>query len=74
VLLDCSTYRVEDVAVLDDVVEVVVTRYYSGGTAIIRPQTVSVWYLFPVVFLSVVCVDLVTFDLGKLFSGFVESV
>lgn len=73
-LLDGVAHRLENVAVLDDVVEAVRGRDIAGGTAVIRPKRIPVLNLLPLVKFLMVGVDVLAFDLGKIFCGFVEFV
>lgn len=63
-LFDPGADCVKDIAVLDDVVEVVVAGYDTGEPSVICPETVSVGCFLPLVFLFVVSEYFVTADFG----------
>ena len=63
-LFDPGTDCIEDIAVLDDVVEVIVAGYNTGEPSIICPETVSVGCFLPFIFLFVVSEDFVAADFG----------
>jgi hypothetical protein len=63
-LFDPGSDGVEDVAVLDYVVEVVVAGYDAGESSVVCPQAVSVGCFLPLVFLFVVSEDFVAADFG----------
>lgn len=60
VLLDCFTDCFEDVSVLDNVVEVLVTGDNACGSAVVRPQTILVRYIRPFIVVGVVSEYLVS--------------
>jgi len=61
-LFDPGSDGVEDIAVLDYVVEVVVAGYDACEPSVVGPQTVSVACFLPLVLLLVVAEDFVTAD------------
>jgi hypothetical protein len=74
VAVDGVTDSLQDIAVLDDVVEVLRGGDHASRPSIVRPETVAVRHFLPLIIPGVVGVDIVTADLGKLFSGFVKFV
>jgi hypothetical protein len=72
--VDGVTDSLQDIAVLDDIVEVLGGGDHPGCPSIVRPETVAIRHLLPLIIPGVVGVDIVTVNLGKLFSGFVKLV
>ncbi|GCF16238.1 hypothetical protein Harman_41730 [Haloarcula mannanilytica] len=68
------TDRLQDIPILDHIIKIIAAGYHARYTAITGPQTVPVRNLLPLIYLLMICIDIMTLDPGKLLYGFIQSI
>jgi hypothetical protein len=74
VAFDRITHSLQNIAVLNDVVEVFVTGDNAGGPPIISPQTIPVRNLLPLINHLIMSVDIMPIYIRQPICGFVKLV
>ena len=67
-------HRFEDIAVLEDVVEVPVGTHIADGLAIFEPEGVTVRQVLPGIIVGLGSIDVMTLDIWEVLSSLVEVI